>query len=396
MKRKNFSKNSQKQSPSNYLKGKMTNKFTRAALFITSLLVLTGLACSLSLPNPAEVLEDAPDLVPTSGAPPIQISQDLLSQQDALITLYQAVSPGVVSISVATELGGGQGSGFVYDDDGHIVTNYHVVQDATYIEVSFPSGDQAVGEVVGVDTDSDLAVIKVDVSPDVLVPMRLGDSDALQIGQYVVAIGNPFGLSGSMSVGIVSSVGRSLEGLNEDPQAGRPFTAGDIIQTDAAINPGNSGGPLLNLGGEVVGVNRAIRSFNFNDEGNTLNSGIGFAVSINIVKRVVPSLITEGSYDYPYLGVSSVSNLSLAEAQQRGLESTNGALISEVVSGGPADDAGVQSGDMIVGIDGNAIQNFDEMIAYLFTHKSPGETVQLTIIRDGDEITIDLVLGARP
>jgi S1-C subfamily serine protease len=396
MKRKNFSKNSQNQSPSNYLKGKMKNKFARAALFITSLLVLTGLACSLSLPNPAEVLEDVPALVPTSGAPPIQISQDLLSQQDALITLYQAVSPGVVSISVATELGGGQGSGFVYDAEGHIVTNYHVVQDATYIEVSFPSGDQAVGEVVGVDTDSDLAVIKVDVAQDVLVPMRLGDSDALQIGQYVVAIGNPFGLSGSMSVGIVSSVGRSLEGLNEDPQAGRPFTAGDIIQTDAAINPGNSGGPLLNLSGEVVGVNRAIRSFNFNDEGNTLNSGIGFAVSINIVKRVVPSLISEGSYDYPYLGVSSVSNLSLAEAQQRGLESTNGALISEVVSGGPADDAGVQPGDMIVGIDGNPIQNFDEMIAYLFTHKSPGESVQLAIIRDGDEITLDLVLGARP
>lgn len=374
----------------------MKNKFTRATLFITGLLVITGLACNLSLPNPAEVLKDVPALVPTSGAPPIQISQDLFSQQDALISLYQSVSPGVVSISVATELGGGQGSGFVYDDDGHIVTNYHVVQDATYIEVAFPSGDQAVGEVVGVDTDSDLAVIKVDVAQDVLVPMRLGDSDALQIGQYVVAIGNPFGLSGSMSVGIVSSVGRSLDGLNEDPQAGRPFTAGDIIQTDAAINPGNSGGPLLNLSGEVVGVNRAIRSFNFNDEGNTLNSGIGFAVSINIVKRVVPSLITEGSYDYPYLGVSSVSNLSLAEAQQRGLESTNGALISDVVDGGPAEDAGVRPGDMIVGIDDRTIQNFDEMIAYLFTHKSPGDTVQLTIIRDGDEITIDLVLGARP
>ncbi len=374
----------------------MKNSFARTVLFITSLLVLTGLACNIALPNPSEMLEDVPALVPTSGAPPILISQDLLSQQDALITLYQSVSPGVVSISVATELGGGQGSGFVYDSDGHIVTNYHVVQDATYIEVAFPSGDQAVGEVVGVDTDSDLAVIKVAVAPDVLVPMRLGDSDALQIGQYVVAIGNPFGLSGSMSVGIVSSVGRSLEGLNEDPQAGRPFTAGDIIQTDAAINPGNSGGPLLNLNGEVVGVNRAIRSFNFNDEGNTLNSGIGFAVSINIVKRVVPSLISEGSYDYPYLGVSSVSNLSLAEAQQRGLESTNGALISEVVSGGPADDAGVEPGDMIVGIDGRPIQNFDEMIAYLFTHKSPGDSVQLTIIRDGDEITIDLVLGARP
>jgi 2-alkenal reductase len=225
----------------------------------------------------------------------------------------------------------------------------------------------------------------------------MGDSDALQVGQYVVAIGNPFGLNGSMSIGIVSSLGRTLDSMNEAPGAnGTFFSAGDIIQTDAAINPGNSGGPLLNLHGEVIGVNRAIRSYNFNDVGETLNSGVGFAVSGNIVKRVVPSLIATGKYDYPYLGVSSRSNMSLAEAQELGLESANGAYVTEVTSGGPAAVAGLQSGDMIVGIDGMNIHTFDQLISYLFSHKSPGDTVVLNVLRDGDEIQIDLTLGARP
>jgi 2-alkenal reductase len=331
--------------------------------------------------------------VPT--VPAIQISNDLLSQQDALVSLYQNVSPGVVSINVATDVGGGQASGWVYDKEGHIVTNYHVVQGATYIEVSFTSGFKAVGEVVGEDTDSDLAVIKVDAPESELFPLNVGDSSALQVGQYVVAIGNPFGLNGSMSTGIVSSLGRSMESMNES-ENGSFFSAGDLIQTDAAINPGNSGGPLLNLNGEVVGVNRAIRSFSSNVEGDALNSGIGFAVSSNIVARVVPSLISEGNYDYPYLGVSSVNSLSLAEAQQLGLDRTDGALIDSVANGGPADEAGVQPGDFVTAIDGIAIKNFDDLISYLFTHKSPGETVSLTIIREGGEIQIDLVLGARP
>lgn len=373
-----------------------------------SVLVLAALACNLSLPDPRVVIDRFADQVQdqvegidlpqgnSNPNPPIQVSSDLLSQQDALVSIYQSVSPGVVSIDVATAQGAAQGSGFVYDAEGHIVTNYHVVEGASYIEVSFTSGYKAVADVVGVDTDSDLAVLDVDAPANELHPVSLGDSDALQVGQYVVAIGNPFGLNGSMSIGIVSSVGRTLSSMNEAPNSNQFFSAGDIIQTDAAINPGNSGGPLLNLHGEVVGVNRAIRSFNFNDSGDTLNSGIGFAVSVNIVKRVVPSLIATGSYDYPYLGVSSISNMTLAQARELGLQSTNGAYVSDVAASGPAAQAGLQEGDMIVAIDGRQIHSFDELLSYLFTHESPGDTILLDILRDSEQIQIDLVLGARP
>ena len=362
--------------------------------------VLAALACQFSLPNISNLLAQSPPsnntLPQPEVLPTLQVSSNLLSQQDALISLYQTVSPGVVSIAVATDQGGGLASGFVIDKEGHIVTNYHVVQDATYMEVSFTSGFKAVADVVGVDTDSDLAVIQVDAPEGELVPLALGDSDSLQVGQYVVAIGNPFGYNGSMSVGVVSSLGRSLESMNESPGSGQFFSAGDIIQTDAAINPGNSGGPLLNLQGEVVGVNRAIESFNFDQQGRSLNSGIAFAVSSNIVKRVVPSLISQGRYDYPYLGITSVSNLTLADAKQLGLENANGALVSEVADGGPADQAGVQANDMIIAMDGIPMKNFDQMIAYLFGHKNPGDTVKLTVIRNGQKLEIDLVLGARP
>jgi 2-alkenal reductase len=372
----------------------MTRKTIRPILLLLSVLVLSAAACQFAVGPLADLTTGNSENVPPTSQT-IQISNDLISQQDALVSLYEAVSPGVVSINVATDVGGGQASGWVYDTEGHIVTNYHVVQGANYIEVAFTSGFKAVGEVVGEDTDSDLAVIKVDAPASELLPLNIGDSSALQVGQYVVAIGNPFGLNGSMSTGIVSSLGRSMESLNV-AENGTFFSAGDLIQTDAAINPGNSGGPLLNLNGQVVGVNRAIRSFASTEGGDALNSGIGFAISSNIVARVVPSLIAEGDYDYPYLGISSVSQLSLAEAQQLGLDRTDGALIDSVARGGPADDAGVQAGDFITAIDGMAVKNFDELISYLFTHKSPGETVTLTLIRDGEEMQLDLVLGARP
>jgi S1-C subfamily serine protease len=374
-----------------FKKGSMKTNLSLRGAAVLAVLAFSALACNFGLgtsgSGPANALG-------TEGAP-IQISQDLLSQQEALVSLYEAVSPGVVSINVSSSIGGAQGSGFVYDKDGHIVTNFHVVEDANYIEVSFPTGFTSVGEVIGEDRDSDLAVIKVEAPEAELHPLSLADSEQLLVGQYVVAIGNPFGLSSSMSLGIVSSLGRSLDSMNST-EDGLLFSAGDLIQTDAAINPGNSGGPLLNLSGQVVGVNRAIRTFSSAEDGNALNSGVGFAISSNIIARVVPSLIAEGDYEYPYLGISSRSELSLAEAQELGLETNAGALVTNVVANGPADDAGLQAEDFIIAIDGRPIKDFDEMIAYLFTHKSPGELATLSVIRGGEQIDIQLTLGARP
>lgn len=385
----------------------MQAKRTRSFVAVISVLVLAALACgTIRLPDASQALQNFSEQVQEQvenmqlpqiqSNPQIQVSSDMLSQQEALVSLYEAVSPGVVSIAVAAQQGSGQGSGFVYDVQGHIVTNFHVVENAQYIEVTFPSGFQAIGKVIGEDRDSDLAVLKIEAPASELTPLVIGDSDTLHVGQYVVAIGNPFGLSGSMSLGVISSKGRSLESLNFAPDSNQYFSAGDILQTDAAINPGNSGGPLLNLYGEVIGVNRAIRSFSFNDSGDALNSGVGFAISSNIVKRVVPSLIATGHYEYPYLGLSSTSNLSLAAARELGLEDTNGALVANVVAGGPSDKAGLRQGDMIVAINGRHVKNFDELISYLFSHASPGDVVQLDVLREGQPQQIELTLGARP
>ncbi len=369
-------------------------------LFVISILVLAALACSSTSSLESLLSNNASDAesVIQEGNPVssnITVSSDLISQQEAMVSLYEAVSPGVVSIFVATPQGTGQGSGFVIDNEGHIVTNFHVVENATYLEVSFSSGMKAVAEVIGEDTDSDLAVIQVDVPAENLVALPLGTSQNLQVGQMVVAIGNPFGLSGSMSTGIVSSLGRSLESMNLSSN-GQFFSAGDLIQTDAAINPGNSGGPLLNLNGEVVGINRAIQTYNFNDAGESLNSGVGFAVSVDILARVIPSLIAEGHYDYPYLGLSSISNLTLADAEQLGLDRTTGVLVTELTQDGPSDAAGLVVGDMILAINNESVVDFSEMISYLLINTAPGDTVDVLVLREGSEIHVDLVLGARP
>ena len=378
-------------------------KNTKIALFISAL-VLAGLACSANIDLPSlpafeaePTEEEAQSGVSTleSSAPSVVISSDLISQQDALIALYERVSPGVVSIFAASPGGAGQGSGFVLDQQGHIVTNFHVVEGANYLEVSFSSGLKAVGEVIGEDTDSDLAIIRVELPAEELAPLALGNSEELQVGQIVVAIGNPFGLSGSMSTGIVSSLGRSLDSLNIS-ETGNAFSAGDIIQTDAAINPGNSGGPLLNLEGQVIGINRAISTFNQNLSGDAVNSGVGFAVSVDILKRVAPSLIATGSYDYPYLGLSSLENLTLAAAADLGLDRTLGVFITDVTSDGPADQAGLRVGDMLLEVNGRMLADFNEMISYLFVNTSPGETINFLVLRDGEEFSLDLVLGARP
>ena len=228
------------------------------------------------------------------------------------------------------------------------------------------------------------------------------------MGRTVVAIGNPFGFEGTRTVGIVAALGRTLESEHPTP-GGKPFTAGDLIQTDAAINPGNSGGPLFNMNGEVIGVNRAIQTANFTSTGQAVSSGIGFAVSSNIVQRVTPTLISSGSYDYPYLGMSSQRALTLDEVHLLGLKQSTGAYVTDVVKGGPADQAGIKAGDqptsiqdlnaggdLIVAIDSHPINRFDELLSYLITNKAPGDTVVLTVLRGDQKQDITVTLGKRP
>ena len=334
---------------------------------------------------------------------------DEVMQQDALVSLYRSVNPGVVSIQVITNNGGALGSGFVVDKDGHIVTNYHVVEDATSVEVDFVSGLKVYAEVVGVDLDSDIAVIKVDVPEDELYPLTIGDSNQVSVGQTVVAIGNPYGLSGTMTVGIVSARGRTLDSIRQTTE-GNYFSAADLIQTDATINPGNSGGPLLNLNGEVIGINRAIQTSGTSVTGDSISTGIGFAVSSNILKQVLPSLIKGETYDYPYLGISFYpASLSLTEAEIFGVSQTSGAYVLAVVEGGPADLGGLKAGDqptqyqyyygggdLIVAVDGVEIVQFSDLLNYLMLNKHPGDDIVLTVARGDQLLDLTITLGGRP
>ncbi len=283
-----------------------------------------------------------------------------------------------------------------------------MVEGSKQVEVDFTSGFKTYGTVIGTDLDSDLAVVKVDAPASELHPLTLGDSSTLQVGQTVVAIGNPFGLDSTMTTGIVSAVGRTLDSLHQTTGGGT-FTAGDIIQTDAAINPGNSGGPLFDINGNVIGINRAIRTVNSTSTGEPLNSGIGFAVSVNIIKKVVPFLIKDGHYDYPYLGVSSLPTLSLPVIEALGLKSQTGAYVTSVAAGGPADKAGIRAGttptsfpnlmaggDLIIALDGKPIQTFDDLLRYLIDYKSPGDTVVLTILRGDQKMDVTVTLDKRP
>ncbi len=379
-----------------------------ALILFTLTMLITTMACQALMPESAT--QAVTPVVVTQIVPvPAQVtSVDLVSQESVLVSLFERVSPGIVSIRVMGNGGGSLGSGFVYDREGHIVTNQHVVEGATQVEVAFPSGYKTYGTVIGVDADSDLAVVKVNAPQEQLTPLPLGDSSTLKVGQTVVAIGNPFGLNSTMTTGIVSALGRSLQS-NRAAVGGGSYSAGDIIQTDAAINPGNSGGPLFNLNGEVIGVNRAIRTDSFNSQGEPVNSGIGFSISSNMVKRVVPALIKDGKYVYPYMGISSIDDLSLREVEALGLTEYTGAYVTNVVPGGPAEKAGVRAGtvstsipglnkggDLIVAMDGKPVKTFDELLSYLVTNKSPGDTLVLTVVRDGQRMDLTLTLASRP
>jgi 2-alkenal reductase len=395
------------------------NNFSVLKIFLAVvLLIAASLACQVMVPDTNSSQSDAlpdstavqaePDgsaqdtaddpAAPASSGDPVSVGSNspavLLLPESDLTALYDQVNRGVVSLRVFSESGGGLGSGFVIDKAGHIVTNYHVVRDVSEVEVDFPGGFKTFGQVIGTDLDSDLAIIKVEAPEEELFPLPLGNSDDLKVGQFVVAIGNPFGFSGTMTVGVVSAKGRVLSSFNEAP-AGNFFSAGDLIQTDAAINPGNSGGPLINLDGEVIGINRAIISDNSNGSTGS-NSGISFAISVNILNRVLDDLIEFGTYDYPYLGLSSLPEISLFAQEQLGLPRATGALVTQVITGGPAGDAGIETGDIIISIDGLEVLNFGDLIGYLITKKGPGDTVDLEVLREDEVLILPVVLGSRP
>lgn len=336
--------------------------------------------------------------------------------------VYTKVNPSVVYIENLTSVGrsrlgssaaipSSSGSGWVWDTQGHIVTNNHVVDGADQLNVTFADGVTVPAEVVGTDAGADLAVIKVDPTLTDLVPAEQGKMENVKVGSRAIAIGNPFGLVGTMTTGIVSALGRSV---NSDPTNSSSFSIPQVIQTDAAINPGNSGGPLLNEAGQVIGVN-------FQIESNAgVNSGVGFAIPVNIVQRVVPSLIKNGAYQHAYMGIRGTT-YSPAWAEALNLpKDARGAYVEDVVSGGPASKAGLHGatagdttivlgmdqtgvaylpggGDLIIAVDGQPVKQFDDLLVYLESNKSPGDKITLTVLRaGGKQADVTLTLGARP
>lgn len=379
----------------------------RTLFFWLILFVAPALACGrtvLSTPNAPAAVLPTPNPVITQVVIQKPIT-GLVTEDDAiLIDLYQRLNPAVVSILVYGKQGNllitqSQGSGFVYDTKGNIITNAHVVHKAAALEVYFSDGTVREAELVGEDLHSDLAVINITNLPENVAPIPLGDIDEVAVGQTVVAIGNPFGLGGTLTRGIVSALGRTIPALTT-------FSIPQAIQTDAPINPGNSGGPLLNLKGEVIGVNAQIET------GGTSrsNSGVGFAIPVSILRVVVPDLIEKGSHAWPWIGVRGGSvTPALVKAMKLPVE--KGAYIAEVISNSPASKAGLRGaqnqvvvegraveagGDVIVAVDGVPVASFDDILIYLALNTRPGQEVNLLVIRNGEQSEITLVLEPRP
>ena len=330
----------------------------------------------------------------------INIQKQNASKSLELTQIYNQTRRSVVLIEVRTSTGGGQGSGFVYDSEGRIITNHHVVEDAVPggITVTFIDGTVTDAELVGTDAYVDLAVIDVDVPSYLLKNVTLGSSEDLLVGEQVIALGNPFGLADTMTAGIVSATGRQMNAPGD-------YVIVDVIQTDAAINFGNSGGPLLNMEGKVVGMNTAILS----ETGQF--SGIGFAIPSDTIAREVPFIIAEGEYKHPYLGIRGMGLLPEIKEHMGLDDSVKGALVSEIEEDGPADVAGIRGGDrdvdldgftvrvggdIIIGVDGQTVNNFYELVVTLERYHMPGDVVTLTILRDNTLIDLDLELGVRP
>jgi 2-alkenal reductase len=332
---------------------------------------------------------------PLAGPEPEYLSV-IEAEERLLVDLYDRVSPSVVFVAVTTSAGSGSGSGFVLDREGRIVTNNHVVEGAERILVTFANGSSFEAELIGADPDSDLAVIQIQAPESLLQPVELADSDALRVGQRAIAVGNPFGLEQTMTAGIVSALGRVV-------RQDSGFSLPQLVQTDAAINPGNSGGPLLDARGRVIGVTTLI----FSSSGSS--SGVGFAVPVNTVKRVVPSLISSGAYADPWLGITGLS-VSPLVADALGLPVEAGILVQRVVPDGPADKASLRQseeliefegallnsgGDIIIALDGLPLADMDDLIVSL-SGKQVGQAITLTVLRDGQEIEVEVILEERP
>ena len=346
-----------------------------------------------------------PDLIISNGHDATKLGDEsILSVEKSLslVELFEKSEEGVVRIDVVKinsfREGNSVGSGFVFDLFGNIITNAHVIDNADNITVTFLDGSQYNASIVGMDKFTDIAVINVEEKPDYLHPLEIGDSSTLKVGEPVAAIGNPFGLSGSMTSGIVSQIGRLL------PSHDTGFSIPNVIQTDAAINPGNSGGPLLNMNGKVMGINTAIQS------GTGQSAGIGFAVPSNTISKVVPVLITEGKYSHPWIGISG-QDINPDLAKIRNLNHSKGFLIVTVIPDSPAEIAGLKGvseiekidnkeypkdGDIIVSVDGKEVRKISDILIHLQEEKSVGDEMVLGIIRDGEQMDVILTLVVRP
>lgn len=384
--------------------------FTILSVFIVGI-VLGGMAVFFAYVMPDRLSSSNPiptstetSLPPTSTptAIPIDMFASYTTEEQSIINIYERVSPSVVhvvsrqqiySFFYGTTSREGSGSGFVYDTSGHIITNYHVIEDATSIDVILASGETYPAEVIGTDSYYDLAILKIETEAEQLLPLDLGGSGMVRVGQTVVAIGNPFGLERTLTTGTISALGRRIE-----TESGALI--GEAIQTDAAINPGNSGGPLLNIQGQVIGINTAINS----PSGGSV--GIGFAVPSNVVQRVVPDLIDNGFYAHPDLGISVIelgTEVSVGKS-----DPDRGLLVVNVEDGGPADNAGLQEteisqqrgryyfsgGDLIIAADNEDVFSRNDLQVYVDTNYRPGDEIILKIIRDNQEMGIPIILGS--
>ena len=373
----------------------------RSVLFASGTLAVAAfLVAVVVLAAPVTMEEEPRELMVSNGNSMTTVGESvtLHTRELSLVEIFERTESGTVRVEVKSERPVSVGSGFVFDSRGHIITNAHVVDNSDKIVVTFLDGRSYNARIIGEDPFTDIAVIRVDANIDTLKPLVIGDSSGLKVGERIAAIGNPFGLSGSMTAGIVSQLGRLL------PTQDGQFSIPDVIQTDAAINPGNSGGPLLNTRGEVVGINTAIQS------ATGEFTGVGFAVPSQTILKIVPVLIIDGKYSHPWLGITGLDvDPDLADAMN--LKDTKGFLVVSVISGSPADRAGLHGsdytttidgteyrvgGDVIVAVDGIEVRKIDDILIHLQRQKSVGDELVLDVIRDGRITTIVLVLEERP